>query len=218
MGIFPYPVLERLLDHLLLALCDGGFLFVQHRSLFAVVIIDIIKDSHILEIQRFFDDFIAVDPICTVGVCCLNIATVIVFLRHIPLTGERCVSDLDLPLGIPGCAEQLIHKLLHHIGRKPCSTQPDGNFAGREILGLYLFQCFHIRLILRVFRQQLSCKRQLFADVTGKILVCRQIFGTAKGCGRIQENDASQITIKLLLGFAGELLHVGDVDFCLFSQ
>ena len=47
-GVFPYPVLERLLDQFLLALCDGGFLFVQHRGFLAAGIIDIIEDPHIL--------------------------------------------------------------------------------------------------------------------------------------------------------------------------
>ena len=46
--VFPDPVLERLLDHFLLALCDGGFLFVQHRCFLAAGIIDIIEDPHIL--------------------------------------------------------------------------------------------------------------------------------------------------------------------------
>ena len=47
-GVFPYPVLERLLDQFLLALCDGGFLFVQHRGFLAAGIIDIIEDPHVL--------------------------------------------------------------------------------------------------------------------------------------------------------------------------
>ena len=46
--VFPDPVLERLLDHFLLALCDSGFLFVQHRCFLAAGIIDIIEDPHIL--------------------------------------------------------------------------------------------------------------------------------------------------------------------------
>ena len=46
--VFPDPVLECLLNHFLLALCDGGFLLVQHRCFLAASIIDIIKDPHIL--------------------------------------------------------------------------------------------------------------------------------------------------------------------------
>ena len=46
--IFPNPVLECLLNHFLLALCDSGFLFVQHRCFFTAGIIDIIEDPHIL--------------------------------------------------------------------------------------------------------------------------------------------------------------------------
>ena len=93
------------------------------------------------------------------------------------------VTNLDLPLSIPGSTKEFIHEVLYHIGGKPCSTQTDGNFAGRQILWLYLFQRFHIRLILWVLFHKFLGKLQFLTDIAGQILVCRQILGTAKaGC------------------------------------
>ena len=46
-GVFPNPVLERLLDKFLLGLGDCRFLFVQHTLFVAAVIVDLIEDTDI---------------------------------------------------------------------------------------------------------------------------------------------------------------------------
>ena len=48
--VFPYPVAESIFDCLLLLLCEGGFLAVQHTALLAVRIVLGIVDTHITEI------------------------------------------------------------------------------------------------------------------------------------------------------------------------
>ena len=48
--VFPYPVGKSVLYKLLFALCNGSFLFVQHRLFIAVFVLHIIKDTHITEV------------------------------------------------------------------------------------------------------------------------------------------------------------------------
>ena len=43
--VFPYPVLERLFDKLLLALGDGRLLLVEHGDPVAMLVLDVIKDT-----------------------------------------------------------------------------------------------------------------------------------------------------------------------------
>ena len=49
--VFPYPVLKRLLYHLLLCLRRRGFLMVQHGFFIVVFVINIVKDAGVTEIQ-----------------------------------------------------------------------------------------------------------------------------------------------------------------------
>ena len=46
--VFPYPVLECLLYHLLLCLCRRGLLGVEHRLFAAVLVINIIENAGVL--------------------------------------------------------------------------------------------------------------------------------------------------------------------------
>ena len=83
--VCPYPVLKALLDKLLLRLSDCGLFFIEYRFLFALVIFDIVKDTHIFQVQGFLDNLIGVDTGSTVGVVCLDIASVVGFALDIPL-------------------------------------------------------------------------------------------------------------------------------------
>ena len=48
--ILPYPVLESLLDLLLLGLGDGGLFLIQDRLFVAVFVLNIVEYPHIFEI------------------------------------------------------------------------------------------------------------------------------------------------------------------------
>ena len=46
--VFPYPLRKRLLQQLLLALCNGCFLFVEHRHTPSVRVVLVIENTDIL--------------------------------------------------------------------------------------------------------------------------------------------------------------------------
>ena len=46
-GVSPHPLLELLLDLILLILGDGGFLLVEHPLVFAVFVLHCIKHPHV---------------------------------------------------------------------------------------------------------------------------------------------------------------------------
>ena len=48
--VFPYPILERILDCLLFLLCQSGFLFIQDTLLFTVRIFDGVIDTNIFQV------------------------------------------------------------------------------------------------------------------------------------------------------------------------
>ena len=52
-GIFPDPILERILDGLLLLLSQGGFLLVQDTLLLAIGFLDGVVDANVLQVQGF---------------------------------------------------------------------------------------------------------------------------------------------------------------------
>jgi hypothetical protein len=65
--IVPYPSPERVLDLLLLLLCNRGFLPVQDAYFFTIRVDLLVKNADILEVERLFDDLIGVDAIGTKG-------------------------------------------------------------------------------------------------------------------------------------------------------
>ena len=221
-GILPDPVLEGLLDHLLLALGDGGFLLVQHRGFLSTLIEYIIEDAHILQIQCLLDDPVAIDPGGAVGVCRLHIAAVIVFVGDAPFAGNLGIANLDPPAGIVGRSEQLIHKTLHHIGRQPGGTQPDGDLAGRKILGLHGLQCLHMNIEhIRLMLGKLLRLGQLCTDIAGQVFIRCQVLCSGimlPGIVGIQEDHALQVCINLLLGLSGQPGHVVHIHPCSFGQ
>ena len=121
--IFPYPFGKCFFDELLFTLCDSSFLFVENRFLVAVFILNIIKDTHITEVQRFLDDLITVDSARTVGVVNLNIGTVIGFAFNIPFARVFGVMDFYIPLDIPNRIKKFKHESLNIFGRKPSRTE-----------------------------------------------------------------------------------------------
>ena len=87
-GITPYPILKALLDKLLLRLGDSGFLFIEDSFLFALIIFDIVKDTHIFHIERIFDNLVGIDTLCAIGIVGFQVPTVIGFSLHIPFARQ----------------------------------------------------------------------------------------------------------------------------------
>ena len=165
--ITPNPVSKGLLDKLLLALCDSGFFLIEHSRFLAVLILDIVKDSHILEVEGFFHDLIAVDSCRAESIVRFDISTVVGFTLDIPFSGVLRIVNMDVPLAIPRCAEQLKHELLHDLRRKPRCAEPYGNLTCRQINWLH---CLKSTDILAVIIGIKVCtpfgNRQLLADIT----------------------------------------------------
>ena len=131
--VFPYPVGKSVLYKLLFALCNGSFLFVQHRLFIAVFVLHIIKDTHITEIQRFFNDFVSVDSACAVGIVYLDISSVVGLALNIPFTRVLRIMHMDVPRDIPCRTEKLEHKLFNILRRQPSCTEPDGYFTCSKV-------------------------------------------------------------------------------------
>ena len=142
--VFPYPVLESVLDLLLFHL---GFLRgsgVQNADFVALHILFGIKDAHIPQVQAFLQDVVEVGALCAVGHGGFNVAARIALVGHIPDAGQRNVQHLHAVPHIVGRVHQLIGKLLDEFRCQPSGTQTHGNFAGLQVLRLHGFQCLHI--------------------------------------------------------------------------
>ena len=83
--VFPYPILECLLDSFLLCLCSRGFLCVEHRFFVAVFIIHIVKDTDVSQVQSVLNNAVGGSPLCTVGAVCLDIIVVGAFILNKPV-------------------------------------------------------------------------------------------------------------------------------------
>ena len=94
-GVFPNPILKRLLDNFLLCLCRCGFLMIKYCFSVAVFVQNIVKDTHISQIQRVLDNTIGGSPLCTVGAVRLDIAVIGTLILNKPIAVHRCVAYLD---------------------------------------------------------------------------------------------------------------------------
>ena len=221
-GIRPDPLLEALLDQLLLCLCNRRFLFVQDGFLFALGILHIVVDTDILQVQGFLDNAVSVDAGCTVSAVSFDIATVIGFPLHIPFGCEFGVMHFDVPVSPAGCIKELKHKLLHDLLRHPSGTKLDENLTCRQVFWLHLFQCFHIDgIIFGVKLRRLSGKRQLFPDIAGKVFIRHQVLRlrvVPVAVKRIEKDHALQIFENLLLRFTGQRTHISHIHGGFFAH
>ena len=221
--VFPDPFLECLLDQFLLGLRDGGFFLVQHRCPLAVCILDIVEDAHILQVEGLFHDLIPVDAVGAVGVERADVASVAGFAFDVPLSRVGGEMDLDLPPGIVGCSEQLIHEVLIILRGYPGRAETDGDLCSGQIDRLHLFQGLYIGgIIFRVLFCLPSRLSQLFTDVTREILVRGQVFGLtvpgARLVARIDEDDAPEVRDDFGLRAVGQLHHIVHIHPCFFGQ
>ena len=146
--IRPYPILKALLDKLLLCLSDCGFFFIQNCFLLAVCIFFIIEDTHILQVQRFLDNLVSIDTACAISAVRFDISSVVGFALDIPFSRVLGKMDFDVPLCISRRTQELKHKLLDNLRRKPSRTETDGNLTCRQVFRLHLLERFHIDTVI----------------------------------------------------------------------
>ena len=180
--VFPNPILERLLDKLLLTLGNGGLFLVQNRRPIAMLVLDVIKDTDSAEIQGLLNDFVAVGPVRAIGAVRLNTAPVGTLALNTPIPRVLGVVDANLIPHIPGSAHKLIHELIHHINGEPGSAQADGNLRSGQVCGLHRFQSLYIdSVILGVELGAALGNGQFLPDIAGQVLVGGEIFGSGVG-------------------------------------
>ena len=218
-GVFPDPLGKGILDQLLLALGDGGFLLVEDSGFPAIGIVHIIKNTDILQIQGVLDDLIGVDALGAVGPDGLDIAAIRAFTFNAPLTGDAGIVDLYAPLCAAGRPQRFKNKPAHIFGVQPCSAQPDGDLAGGEVGGLHLCECIGVDLILRVLLRLCLGNRPFLTHIARKVFVGGQIlFVHALLIIGVQEHDTLEVRKQVFLVLAGEPAHVFHVHTGLFAN
>ena len=214
--LFENPFFKFVFYQALLGVGSLGGGVVQHAFFVSLCVGNCIKHLHRPQVQRSLGDFIGILAVRAVGDGCLDAAVAVALVRDIPLTGERRKQHLH---GEP-CGQrrlqQLHEKILYVFGWYPCSTQPHSNFAGVEVLRLYLLQRLHIDLIVRVGRCGQPGNSQLLPHIAGKVFICRQIDRFV--LLRVTEDNAGQIADDFLLRFSRDLCHVGKVHTGLLGQ
>ena len=219
--VFPDPLSKGILDQLLLALGDGGFLLVEDSGFPAIVIVHIIENADILQIQGNFDDFIGVDALCAVGANGLDIAAILALTLDAPFTGDFRIVDLHAPLCAAGCTQRFKNKSAHIFSVQPCSAQPDGDFAGGEVGGLHLRERISVDLILRVLFCLALGNRPFLTHIAGEVFICGQVFLmpiVLAGVSGVQEHHAGQLRKQRLLVLAGEPAHIVHIHMSLFAN
>ena len=130
--------------------------------------------------------------------------------------------NLDVPLCVPRCSQELKHKLFDNFGRQPSSTKPNGDLAGGQVFGLHPFQCFHIDgVIFGVKLRRLSGECQLFTDIAGEVFIRHQVLclcGIAVPVHRIQKDNALQVCKDFFFGLAGQLAHIIHIHTGFFAH
>ena len=212
-GVRPHPLLEFLLDLVLLVLGDGGLLLIEHPLVFAVFVLHCIENPHVSQVQGILDEFVGADPLGAVGAEHPDVAAIQAFLGHIPLPRHGGIADADAASIIERRLQQLVGELLRHILGNPGSAQAHADLPGGQVLGLHLFQGLHIHSEGRVLFGCLPCGFQLFPHVTGEVLIRCDVVGFSIGShfAGDGENDAPQLFRQLLLGFPSEGTHIFQI-------
>ena len=219
--VFPNPLGKSLFNEFLLALGNGGFLFIEDGGPPPIRVILIIENTDILQIQGVLDDLIGVDALCAVGADGLDIAAILALAFDAPFTGDAGIVDLHAPLGAAGCSQRFEDKPADIFGVQPCSAQPDGDLAGSEVGGLHLRQCLGVDLILRVLFCLALGNRQFLTHIARKILVCGQVFLmpiVLAGISGVQKNHALEVRKQRFLILAGEPAHIVHIHMGLFAN
>ena len=92
--VFPDPLGKGILDQLLLALRDGGFLLVEDSGFPAIGIVHIIENTDIFQVQGVLNDLVGVDAFGAVGADGLDIAAIRAFAFNAPTTPARPAATM----------------------------------------------------------------------------------------------------------------------------
>ena len=161
------PFLKLVFYQTLLGVGSLGSGVVQHAFFISLCVGNCVKHLHRPQVQRSLGDFIGILAVCAVGDGCLDAAVAVALVRDIPFTGKRSKQHLHgKPCG-QWRLQQLHEEILNIFRRYPGGTQPHSNFAGVEVLRLYLLQCLHVDLIVRVGRDGQPGNGQLLPHVAG---------------------------------------------------
>ena len=170
--VFPNPILERILDKLLLLRRKSSFLGIEYAPFPSVCILYGIIDTDVAEIQRIFQQAVGIGAVCTVGGVCRNIVVAHgVFAGYLPLCRIRHIVDLDGSAQIPGRFKGFVHELLNVLLVNPCCAQAHFNFAGFQIFGLRSNQGIHIPGEERVTLRRPLCGAEFLAHITGEVFI-----------------------------------------------
>ena len=220
--VFPYPFLKFTANLFLLALRNRGFLLVQHRFFITVFILNIVKDAHILEIERILDNVVRIHSGGAIYAGRFDISFSVRLICNPPLPRNRFKLHLHTVLIVVRDFKQFKYECLYIFRRNPCGTEPDPDFRRCQIFRLYSFQRFHINgVIIRVLFRAPPCRCQFFADIAGKIFICRQVFGLLVVPGpvkRIEENNASEIGKNFCFAFSCQFAHIVHIHKGVFSE
>ena len=221
-GVFPYPFLKSTADFFLLALRNRGFLLVQHRFFITVFILNIVKDAHILEIEGILDNVVRIHSGGAVYAGCFYISFSVRLICNPPLSRNRFKLHLHTVFIVVRNFKKLKYKCLYIFRRNPCGTEPDPDFRSCQIFRLHSFQRFHINgVIIRGLLSTSPCHCKFFADIAGKILICRQVFGllvVSEPVKRIEKNNASEIGKNFCFAFSCQFAHIVHIYKGVFSE
>ena len=194
-GIPPYPVPEGILDGLLLLLGQGGFLFVQNPTLFAVRILHGVIDPDILKVQGFLQDLISIRAVCAIGHITGHVViTGIGLARDPPFRRIRGKHHLDTAAEIIRCFKSLIHELPDDVRIQPGGSKANIDLRCIQVLRLHFFQCRHICLEERIAFRRDPCQFQLVPHVPGQVFIrCLPAFINLNFRHGILEDDALQL-------------------------
>ena len=105
------PLLKGFLYHLLLLLCDHGFLFIQDTFLFSVLC-NSVKNFRVTKVQRILQQTVGICPLCSIGRSYQRISISIhIFPGDIPLSVHFCIFYINLlSQQMCGRMEQFPHK------------------------------------------------------------------------------------------------------------
>ena len=220
--VFPYPILERILDCLLFLLCQSGFLFIQDTLLLTVRIFDSIIDTNIFQVQRFFQNTIGIGTVSTIG----HIRSHIVvawgtFTVDTPFCGHFRELDLNGTAQVIRGFKGFLHELLDIVGINPCRTQTHINFRRIQVLRLCLLQSFHIDVKRRIMLCRHFCNTQLASHITGKVLIgsLPTFFGGIR-THRVFEDNPSQFGLNDIVFFRStqQLCHERQIDLATLTD
>ena len=239
-GILPYPFAEGVLYRLLFLLGEDRFLLIKNSDLSAGGrIAHRVEYADVFEVQGLLDDLVGVDPVRTVGYRRRRVIVVRVLIGQMPFRRNGRILHLYPSPRPIGGGKQLVHEVLHYVGRQPGRAETDVYIRRGELGRLYLFKSGYahlhvlklllVRFIGRRFEHliQPPCLFQLVTHVPrkefirGNERISVPSVWLAHEVGRIKlgyvaEDYAFKLFFQLAFRLAGQLRHIRKIDLRLF--